>query len=221
MFSGFCPKLHGFNLLSPSMDVISNRCRSAFEHRNFVLWKILIHSACRKNTKIGQSLSDVVNIWFHIFMKRSVALSRGYGIFITSPAISKSTAPSPPPQNPKGLAIDLLDFIGSLAQYLHSLQSMAAAPADTSAASGSKVKHAEMALQALANVIQNNPGQCHTAGRLRWGTLRRWSVLRSFVNSIGMGICVPPPQKKNTERVLYASSPGVQNPARKLRRCIN
>ena len=63
------------------------------------------------------------------------------------------------PQNPKGLAIDLLDFIGSLAQYLHSLQAMSAAAGDTSDASGSTVKHADMALQALANVIQNNPGQ--------------------------------------------------------------
>ncbi|XP_037090468.1 dnaJ homolog subfamily C member 13-like isoform X2 [Pollicipes pollicipes] len=78
-------------------------------------------------------------------------------------------------ENPKGLAIDLLDFIGSLTQYLHSLQSLAAAPADASDAGGSKVKHAEMALEALANVIQNNPGvefQCIGHFGLLFGLLR-------------------------------------------------
>ncbi|XP_043196340.1 dnaJ homolog subfamily C member 13-like isoform X3 [Amphibalanus amphitrite] len=83
--------------------------------------------------------------------------------------------PSFPLENPKGLAIDLLDFIGSLAQYLHSLQAMAASPADTSDASGTKVKHAEMALEALANVIQNNPGvefQCIGHFSLLFGLLR-------------------------------------------------
>ena len=73
-------------------------------------------------------------------------------------------------QNPKGLAIDLLDFIGSLAQYLHSLQAMAASPGDASDASGCKVKHAEMALEALANVIQNNPGE--SAGGETLGMMR-------------------------------------------------
>ena len=60
-------------------------------------------------------------------------------------------------QNPKGFTIDLLDFMGSQAQYLHSLmmlnQNNAKPPAQ-----GSRLKQVEMALEGLRNVIKNNPG---------------------------------------------------------------
>lgn len=60
-------------------------------------------------------------------------------------------------QNPKGFTIDLLDFMGSQAQYLHSLmmlnQNNAQPPTQ-----GSRLKQVEMALEGLRNVIKNNPG---------------------------------------------------------------
>ena len=64
-----------------------------------------------------------------------------------------------PFQNPKGFTIDLLDFLGSQAQYLHSLlmlqQSGKNSPGSTQT---SRLNHVEMSLEALRNVIRNNPG---------------------------------------------------------------
>ena len=67
---------------------------------------------------------------------------------------------SPSPQDAKGLADSLLDFIGSNAQYLHSLIQMTSSDVDTSKQGqhADRLKHVEMSLDALYNVIHNNAG---------------------------------------------------------------
>ena len=54
----------------------------------------------------------------------------------------------------------LLDFIGSNAQYLYSLMQMTASDVDTSKQSqhAERLRHVEMSLDALYNVIHNNAG---------------------------------------------------------------
>ena len=54
----------------------------------------------------------------------------------------------------------LLDFIGSNAQYLYSLMQMTASDVDTSKQSqhAERLRHVEMSLEALFNVIHNNAG---------------------------------------------------------------
>ncbi|XP_056011194.1 dnaJ homolog subfamily C member 13-like isoform X2 [Ostrea edulis] len=61
-----------------------------------------------------------------------------------------------PLENPKGFTIDLLDYMGSQAQYLHSL--MMLNQSNAKQAQGSRLKNVEMALEGLRNVIKNNPG---------------------------------------------------------------
>ena len=65
-----------------------------------------------------------------------------------------------PLQDAKGFVNYLLDFIGSNAQYLYSLMQMTASDVDTSKQSqhAKRLKHVEMALDALYNVIHNNSG---------------------------------------------------------------
>lgn len=62
-------------------------------------------------------------------------------------------------QNPKGFTIDLLDFMGSQAQYLHSLM-MLNQNSGQQAGQSARLKQVEMALEGLRNVIRNNPGEC-------------------------------------------------------------
>ncbi|KAL3854398.1 hypothetical protein ACJMK2_013668 [Sinanodonta woodiana] len=68
--------------------------------------------------------------------------------------------PTYPLENPKGFTIDLLDFLGSQAQYLHSLlmlqQQNQESPNQNSQVS--RLPQVQMALEALRNVIRNNPG---------------------------------------------------------------
>lgn len=70
--------------------------------------------------------------------------------------------PTFPLENAKGFTIDLLDFLGSQAQYLHSLlvlqQSGKNSPQGQGSTQRSRLCHVEMALEALRNVIRNNPG---------------------------------------------------------------
>ena len=61
-------------------------------------------------------------------------------------------------QNPKGFTIDLLEFLGSQAQYLHSLMALTASNIDTSKSSD-RLGAVEQALEALRNVIKSNPGK--------------------------------------------------------------
>ena len=63
--------------------------------------------------------------------------------------------PTFPLENAKGLTIDLLDFLGSQAQYLHSLMSLTQ---QTSNSSSQRLRNVEMALEAQRNVIRSNPG---------------------------------------------------------------
>lgn len=70
-------------------------------------------------------------------------------------------------QNPKGFTIDLLDFMGSQAQYLHSLM-MLNQNSGQQAGQSTRLKQVEMALEGLRNVIRNNPGECeiNNSGKL-------------------------------------------------------
>ncbi|CAH1789259.1 unnamed protein product [Owenia fusiformis] len=70
-----------------------------------------------------------------------------------------------PLENSKGFTIDLLDYLGSQAQYLHSLMALSkqnnAAPQQ---GQGERLLRVEMALEALRNVIKNNPGAPQSCG---------------------------------------------------------
>ena len=59
-------------------------------------------------------------------------------------------------QEPKKFAVDLLDFLNGQAQYLYSLQTM---NSDSTQSTSEKLKHSEMSLEALANVIKHNRGR--------------------------------------------------------------
>ncbi|XP_067952104.1 dnaJ homolog subfamily C member 13-like [Watersipora subatra] len=63
-------------------------------------------------------------------------------------------------ENPKGFTIDLLEFLSSNAQYLHSVLQLQAANPKTQLTPEAllKITHVQMALTALYNVIKNNPG---------------------------------------------------------------
>ena len=80
-------------------------------------------------------------------------------------------------QNPKGFTLDLLDYLGSQAQYLHSLMALKQQqeqqlqqqnmqilqPQRQNSASADRLRNIEMALEALRNVIRSNPGkECGT-----------------------------------------------------------
>lgn len=87
-------------------------------------------------------------------------------------------------QNPKGFTIDLLDFMGSQAQYLHSLM-MLNQNSGQQAGQSARLKQVEMALEGLRNVIRNNPGECeiNTPGKVL-------SKMLKSVNNCYMCICI-------------------------------
>ncbi|XP_016394510.1 dnaJ homolog subfamily C member 13 [Sinocyclocheilus rhinocerous] len=69
-------------------------------------------------------------------------------------------------QYPKAFASSLLDYVGSQAQYLHTLLAMTQTNKVESQQHAPRLRWAEMALEALRNVIKNNPGSeteciCH------------------------------------------------------------
>ncbi|ESP01912.1 hypothetical protein LOTGIDRAFT_172288, partial [Lottia gigantea] len=66
--------------------------------------------------------------------------------------------PTFPLENSKGFTIDLLDFLGSQAQYLHSLLMLQQQKTTSTQSKGDRLGQVEMALEALRNVIRNNPG---------------------------------------------------------------
>ncbi|CAG2229949.1 DNAJC13 [Mytilus edulis] len=78
--------------------------------------------------------------------------------------------------NPKGFTIDLLDYMGSQAQYLHSLMMLQQQSQNSSQTKqGDRLQHVEMALEGLRNVIKNNPGveiQCIGHFKLLFSLLR-------------------------------------------------
>ncbi|UYV62597.1 DNAJC13 [Cordylochernes scorpioides] len=68
--------------------------------------------------------------------------------------------PSFPLENAKEFTLKLLDYLGSQAQYLHSLASLSqnGALAKATTTTSPRLHNIEMALEALKNVILNNPG---------------------------------------------------------------
>uniref|UniRef100_A0A3Q3W297 J domain-containing protein n=1 Tax=Mola mola TaxID=94237 RepID=A0A3Q3W297_MOLML len=66
--------------------------------------------------------------------------------------------PTFPLEYPKAFAASLLDYVGSQAQYLHTLLAMSQSSKVESQAHAERLRFAEMALEALRNVIKNNPG---------------------------------------------------------------
>eukprot|EP00064_Thunnus_orientalis_P007154 superscaffoldBa00000780_g7173 len=66
--------------------------------------------------------------------------------------------PSFPLEYPKAFAASLLDYVGSQAQYLHTLLAMSQSNKVESQQHAERLRFAEMALEALRNVIKNNPG---------------------------------------------------------------
>lgn len=81
------------------------------------------------------------------------------------------------PQDAKGFANALLDFIGSNAQYLYSLMQITSSDVDTSKQGqhADRLQQVEMSLESLYNVIHNNPGvelQCIGHFKLLFSLLR-------------------------------------------------
>uniref|UniRef100_W5N2E9 DnaJ heat shock protein family (Hsp40) member C13 n=1 Tax=Lepisosteus oculatus TaxID=7918 RepID=W5N2E9_LEPOC len=66
--------------------------------------------------------------------------------------------PTFPLEFPKAFAASLLDYIGSQAQYLHTLMAITQTGKVESEQHEERLRWAEMALEALRNVIKNNPG---------------------------------------------------------------
>ncbi|KAI4878723.1 hypothetical protein NFI96_021841, partial [Prochilodus magdalenae] len=66
--------------------------------------------------------------------------------------------PTFPLEYPKAFAASLLDYVGSQAQYLHTLLAMTQTNKVESQQHAQRLRWAEMALEALRNVIKNNPG---------------------------------------------------------------
>uniref|UniRef100_A0A8C4HCI4 J domain-containing protein n=1 Tax=Dicentrarchus labrax TaxID=13489 RepID=A0A8C4HCI4_DICLA len=66
--------------------------------------------------------------------------------------------PTFPLEYPKAFAASLLDYVGSQAQYLHTLLAMSQSNKVESQQHAERLRFAEMALEALRNVIKNNPG---------------------------------------------------------------
>uniref|UniRef100_A0A8C7D3H7 DnaJ heat shock protein family (Hsp40) member C13 n=1 Tax=Oncorhynchus kisutch TaxID=8019 RepID=A0A8C7D3H7_ONCKI len=66
--------------------------------------------------------------------------------------------PTYPLEYPKAFAASLLDYVGSQAQYLTTLLAMSQSNKVESQQHAERLRWAEMALEALRNVIKNNPG---------------------------------------------------------------
>lgn len=83
--------------------------------------------------------------------------------------------PTFPIQDAKGFMVELLDYLSSEAQYLHSLMSLGETSGNVAVASNKHVAHSQMALEALANVVKNHPGveiQCIGHFKLMFSLLR-------------------------------------------------
>uniref|UniRef100_A0A8B9HJM2 J domain-containing protein n=1 Tax=Astyanax mexicanus TaxID=7994 RepID=A0A8B9HJM2_ASTMX len=83
--------------------------------------------------------------------------------------------PAFPLEYPKAFAASLLDYVGSQAQYLHTLLAMTQTNKVESQQHAQRLRWAEMALEALRNVIKNNPGsetECINHFKLLFSLLR-------------------------------------------------
>ncbi|GFQ70979.1 dnaJ homolog subfamily C member 13 [Trichonephila clavata] len=82
--------------------------------------------------------------------------------------------PTFPLENPKFFTLELLDFLSSQAQYLYSLMTLQSSGVKQET-NQTRLKSVEMALEALRNVIKNNPGvemQCIGHFKLIFSLLR-------------------------------------------------
>ncbi|KAI0215551.1 DnaJ-like subfamily C member 13 [Lamellibrachia satsuma] len=82
--------------------------------------------------------------------------------------------PTFPLENAKGFTIDLLEYLGSQAQYFHSLMALQKRDVEATA-NAQRLRNVEMGLEALRNVIRNNPGveiQCIGHFKLLFSLLR-------------------------------------------------
>ncbi|XP_053811379.1 dnaJ homolog subfamily C member 13 isoform X1 [Vidua macroura] len=69
---------------------------------------------------------------------------------------------------PKAFAASLLDYVGSQAQYLHTLMAITQTGKVESNQHGDRLRRVEMALEALRNVIKHNPGsECECIGHFK------------------------------------------------------
>ncbi|XP_013923459.1 PREDICTED: dnaJ homolog subfamily C member 13 [Thamnophis sirtalis] len=69
---------------------------------------------------------------------------------------------------PKAFAASLLDYVGSQAQYLHTLMAITQTGKVESNQHGERLRRVEMALEALRNVIKHNPGsECECIGHFK------------------------------------------------------
>uniref|UniRef100_A0A3P9HA59 DnaJ heat shock protein family (Hsp40) member C13 n=1 Tax=Oryzias latipes TaxID=8090 RepID=A0A3P9HA59_ORYLA len=109
--------------------------------------------------------------------------------------------PTFPLEYPKAFAASLLDYVGSQAQYLHTLLAMSHSNKVESQQHAERLRFAEMALEALRNVIKNNPGsetECighfkllfsllrvHGAGRVQQLVLEVVSTVTSNQECVG------------------------------------
>ncbi|XP_062518532.1 LOW QUALITY PROTEIN: dnaJ homolog subfamily C member 13-like [Corticium candelabrum] len=80
-------------------------------------------------------------------------------------------------ENSNKFITDLLNFLGSQAEYLHSLMALTASDVDTSKTgqNASRLKNSQLAMEALRNCIRNNPGselQCLGHFKLIFSLLR-------------------------------------------------
>lgn len=66
--------------------------------------------------------------------------------------------PGFPLENPRQFALDLLDFVGSQAQYLHSARSLEDVKGGDDSNNAPRVAQTQQALEALHNVLRNHPG---------------------------------------------------------------
>lgn len=73
---------------------------------------------------------------------------------------------------PKAFAASLLDYIGSQAQYLHTLMAITQTGKVESNQHGDRLRRVEMALEALRNVIKHNPGRLKKKNTLLIGFLK-------------------------------------------------
>uniref|UniRef100_A0A3B4F307 DnaJ heat shock protein family (Hsp40) member C13 n=1 Tax=Pundamilia nyererei TaxID=303518 RepID=A0A3B4F307_9CICH len=90
--------------------------------------------------------------------------------------------PSFPLEYPKAFAASLLDYVGSQAQYLNTLLAMSQSNKVESQQHAERLRFAEMALEALRNVIKNNP-ECNSWFWRIPGLLSYWCLLQ-VVNTV-------------------------------------
>ncbi|MEQ2210354.1 hypothetical protein XENOCAPTIV_012317, partial [Xenoophorus captivus] len=103
-----------------------------------------------------------------------------------TPYIARKLGTGSPAEYPKAFAASLLDYVGSQAQYLHTLLAMSQSNKVESQQHAERLRFAEMALEALRNVIKNNPDDFTVAYGAGQGEVEVGGVfLRIFIAQPG------------------------------------